>query len=72
MEDEANKTNGEDDDNHCETTHTEPEIIYEKVLATLQKLRKTKPAGADNIVAGMIASPEAETAKLLHIICNKM
>lgn len=72
MEDEANETNGEDDDNLRETTYPEPEILYEEVLAALRKLRKTKSAGADNIVAEMIAPSEPETARLLHTICNKI
>ena len=70
MEDEANETNG-DDDNHTET-YPEPEILYEEVLAALQKLRKTKFTGVDNIVVEMITSPESETARLLHTICNQI
>ena len=70
MEDETNETNGKDDDNHSETTHSEPEILHEELLTTLRKPRKTKSAGVDNIVAEMIAPPESGTARLLHTICN--
>lgn len=71
MEDDSDQLNKEGNNNN-ETLHPELEILFENVLAALRKLKKTKSAGADNIVIVMITASKADSVKLLHVICNKI